>query len=100
MILVVRSDKYYINEIVILLPGKRLCHIRKRVYAVYIHRSDVDDCVGEGHVWRQILYHNLYRNVFWAFVVALLQPHFDGLEKREEDIKTLVKFSRQKVIEL
>lgn len=59
--------------------GKMLYHIRKRVCEVCSHRSDAGDCAVEGHVWRQILYHNLYRNVFSAFVVALLQLHFDGL---------------------
>lgn len=59
--------------------GKMLCRIRTRVCAVYSRHSDAGDYAVEGHVWQQILYHNLYRNVFSVFVVAPIQPHFDGL---------------------
>lgn len=59
--------------------GKMLCHIRRRACAVCSHRSDAGDCAVEGHVWQQILYHNLYRNVFSVSAAVLLQRHFDGL---------------------
>lgn len=51
--------------------GKMLFRTRTRGYAVCSRRSDAGDCAAEGHVWQQILYHNLYRNVFSASVVAL-----------------------------